>query len=123
MDERLIQAAIAVVGVPIVLVGYIVFAELLIRPAGPTTQRTVRPWLWLGPGLAFLVAFWGYPTLSTIYSSFLNNTGERFVGLANYSFIFSDATMLGAVRNNLLWLIVFTALTVGFGMLIAVLAD
>jgi alpha-glucoside transport system permease protein len=45
------------------------------------------------------------------------------VGLENYRFIFTDHTMIVSLRNNVLWLVLFTLLTVTFGLVIAVLTD
>ena len=46
-----------------------------------------------------------------------------FVGLDNYQYFFSHADTLVALRNNVIWLVLLTALAVGFGLLIAVLVD
>jgi alpha-glucoside transport system permease protein len=46
-----------------------------------------------------------------------------FVGLSNWKFIFTNPTMLTALRNNVLWVIIFTACTLIFGMLLAVMLD
>lgn len=48
---------------------------------------------------------------------------QRFAGLANYRRMASDPVMVIALRNNLLWLAVFTLGTVLLGLLMAVLAD
>src|SRR5919205_1424256 len=122
MEDRLLLAGGAVVGVPLVLVGYISLAESLARLFGKL-QAGVRPWLWLLPGLVFLIGFWIYPTIVTIITSFQNATSEQFVGLANYRYVFTDGTMLSALRNNIIWLVFFMSFTVGLGLLIAVLAD
>jgi alpha-glucoside transport system permease protein len=45
------------------------------------------------------------------------------VGFQNYIYSFTDRTMLQSYRNNLLWLVLGTGLSVGFGLLIAILAD
>ena len=122
MDDRLVLAGSAVIGVPLVLVGYISLAETLARLFGKV-QAAVRPWFWLLPGLIFLVFFWIYPTIVTFITSFQDANSERFVGLVNYAFVFTDGSMLSALRNNIIWLVFFTFFTVGLGLLIAVLAD
>jgi len=61
--------------------------------------------------------------LITLYQSFMNNDSSRFVGLNNYIATFTDRSMLESFRNNLIWLFVGTASSVGLGLLIAVLAD
>jgi ABC-type sugar transport system permease subunit len=64
-----------------------------------------------------------YPSLETIRLSFLDRQGENFVGFENYQYALSSPQMREAFRNNLLWLVVFTAGTVLFGLLIATLTD
>jgi alpha-glucoside transport system permease protein len=61
--------------------------------------------------------------LRTIYISLFNDDSTKFVGLDNYISIFGNPAMLEVFRNNLLWLVVGTSLVVGFGLIIAVLAD
>jgi alpha-glucoside transport system permease protein len=79
--------------------------------------------VFVGPALILLAWFLVLPTLRTLWLSFFDETSTVFVGLKNYAFAFSDPTMLEAFRNNLLWLVFGTAASVGFGLLIAVLAD
>lgn len=61
--------------------------------------------------------------LNTIWLSFFSNDSSRFVGLANYAYIFTNPGMLEVLRNNLLWLVLGTLLTVFLGLVTAVLAD
>ena len=84
MDPRLVTAIIVVVGVPAVLIGYIVLTEQILRPIPDRRRATLRPWLWLLPALLFLVVFLVYPTIGTIIHSFQNTAGTKFVGLDNY---------------------------------------
>jgi len=76
-----------------------------------------------GPALALLVWFLVLPTVRTLGLSFFDETGTRFVGLENYFYAFTNATMLESFGNNLLWLVFGTAGTVFLGLLVAVLAD
>ncbi len=75
------------------------------------------------PGPDFVVAFLVYPSLNTIYLSFLGPNSKKYVGFANYVYFFTNGNTLGSLRNNALWLVLLTSLTVGFGMLFAVLFD
>jgi alpha-glucoside transport system permease protein len=71
--------------------------------------------------------FFIWPMIGTIYTSFQitdtlgNVTGPA--GLKWYRIIFTNPDNLIVLRNNLLWLVVGTALTVGLGLIIAVLVD
>lgn len=86
-----------------------------------TRKRTA--WLFLGPSLLLLFLYLVYPALNTIYLSFLDAGSEHFVGLDNFAYIFSTGATRVALRNNLIWLVVFTLCTVGFGLGIAVLTE
>ncbi len=77
----------------------------------------------MGSALFFLTVYLIYPLLDTAYISFLGRDSKGFTGLDNYWYIFTNADMLGALKNNLLWLVLFTSITVSLGVIIAVLAD
>ncbi len=123
MDPRIITALEVVVGIPAVLVGYILVMERALQVFPGRFQPRIRPWLWILPALLFLFVFLVFPMLNTIVLSFQDKLGKTFVGLANYQYFFSSPATLGALKNNALWLVAFTGLTVGGGLLIAVLVD
>src|SRR5579859_704668 len=83
----------------------------------------VTPWLWIGIAILFVVVFLLWPVLETIWLSLQNFDSSSFVGLQNYIHIFSTPSMLLVLRNNVLWLVLATAGTVFFGLIIAVLVD
>ena len=122
MDPRLVTAIIVVIGVPAVLVGYIVGTEQVLRLVPERRRATVRPWMWLFPALAFLLVYLVYPTIGTLIQSFENNTG-KFVGLNNYSWFLNSSDGIGSLFNNLIWLVLLPSITVGVGLLFAVLVD
>ncbi|SCL28990.1 glucosylglycerol ABC transporter membrane protein [Micromonospora pallida] len=125
MDSRLITAVQVVVGVPAVLIAYVWLADRLLDATSDRWQRRVRPWLWLAPALGFLGFFLVYPTIRTIVRSLYgkNELDQEFVGLDNYRWFFTSSDALGSLLNNILWLVFFTAFTVGIGLLVAVLVD
>jgi alpha-glucoside transport system permease protein len=123
MDNDLINAAIAVIGVPAVLVGYILLTERLIRLLPEKRQGTVRPWFWIAPAVLFLFVFLIYPTINTFILSFLDAQSKNFVGLDNYVWFAQDKGTLEALRNSILWVVFMTAGVVGLGLLIAILVD
>lgn len=123
MDDRIILALIVVVGVPAVLVGYITLVEGALGAISSGPRDKLRPWLWVLPALACLAVFWLYPVANTLYLSVRSSNSEEFVGLGNFVYVFTDGVMLSALRNNIAWLVVFTLITVGGGLLAAVLTD
>ncbi len=48
---------------------------------------------------------------------------DSFVGLANYTAVFTERLMLEAFRNNLMWILFGSTFSIAFGLIIAVLAD
>lgn len=123
MTDNLITAAIVVVGVPGVLVGYIWGTEQVLRLVSERMRPRIRPWLWLGPALAFLGLFLVYPTIGTVIRSLQDRFGKEFVGLNNYTWFFGSDDALSALKNNVLWLVFLTLFVVGVGLLVAVLVD
>jgi alpha-glucoside transport system permease protein len=121
--ESLPLALLVIVGVPAATAGYIILVERLAGLIPDRSRPLVRPWLWAAPGLLLLIVFLVYPSLNTIFLSFFSNDSSRFVGLENYRYAFTDQTMLIAIRDNVIWLVVFTAATVGLGLIAAVLTD
>jgi alpha-glucoside transport system permease protein len=88
-------------------------------------KRDIIWWslLWIAPAVILLLIFFIYPLVMTIEFSFQNGDATRFVGLKNYQLIFTNPGMIEVLKNNLLWLVLGTVLTVGFGLVIAVLID
>jgi alpha-glucoside transport system permease protein len=123
MDERLITALVVVIGVPGVLFGYIVLTERLLLLAPDRWRARLRPWVWLAPAVAFLAVFLVYPTIYTLYLSFLDKTSKEFVGIDNYVYFLTTSDTLIALRNNAIWLVLLTFLAVGGGLAIAILVD
>jgi alpha-glucoside transport system permease protein len=84
-------------------------------------------WLWIAPTIVLIGLFFIWPMIQTIITSFettdtLDNV-TGFAGLKWYRAIFTDPANLTILRNNVLWLVVGTTLTVGIGLIIAVLVD
>jgi alpha-glucoside transport system permease protein len=123
MENRWLMAAIVLVGVPLVIIGYIVLTERVLRLLPAARRDGVRPWLWLAPALIFVGVFLIYPTIRTVILSFMDARSENFIGLDNYVEFFGNDRNWTVFINNLLWIVFFTLLTVVFGLLIAVLTD
>src|SRR5258708_38829428 len=78
---------------------------------------------WIAPAVILLLGFFIYPMLRTVLWSFENADSTKFVGMKNYQRVVTDSNMLDILKNNLLWLVLATVLTVGLGLLVAVLVD
>jgi alpha-glucoside transport system permease protein len=85
--------------------------------------RRLQPFVFVGPGVAILAWYLAIPVIRTFILSLKNDISTSFVGLANYVYAFTDRVMLESFRNNLLWLIFGTLLSVAIGLIVSVLAD
>jgi len=85
--------------------------------------KKIQPFVFVGPAIAILAWYLFIPTMRSLYLSFFGPQSTNFVGLRNYIYAFTDSRMLEAFRNNLLWIILGTGGAVGFGLIIALLAD
>lgn len=103
-----------------------VVREPVVTTAPPERAGRRISWLsliWIGPAVILLLLFFIYPMINTIIWSFQSADSSQFVGLKWYQQIFTDSSLLEVLRNNLLWLVVGTILTVGLGLIVAVLVD
>ncbi len=105
------------------VVGLFLGMEFLIGFLPQRLQPRVRPWAYIGPTLLIMGIYLVYPTLHTLYLSFLDERSRQFVGLKNYLWTLTSPEMHIAFRNNLLWIVLMTSFSVGLGLVIAVLVD
>ncbi|TKC81723.1 sugar ABC transporter permease [Trinickia terrae] len=73
-------------------------------------RRTRAALLFLLPGLALFAVFVLYPIASSLAISFHNWDGmtpKTFAGLDNYRELFASDTFYVALKNNLIWLVLF----------------
>lgn len=99
------------------------------------SKRAWLGYLFILPAAVLIVFFLIYPTIRTVQLSFDTGAGfttSQFVGFDNYVNLFTHDRLFfdiskwppgGAVFNTVLWLVLFTLGTVGFGLLVAVLAN
>ncbi|HEX2907733.1 MAG TPA: sugar ABC transporter permease [Phototrophicaceae bacterium] len=92
------------------------------RLPGEWTNR-LQPFVFVGPAVVILAWYLAIPTFRTLYLSFFDANSNNFVGLDNYTAVFTQRIMIEAWTNNLIWMFVGTAFTVIFGLFIAILAD
>lgn len=95
-------------------------------PEGERPGVFQRHWttiVFLGPALALLGVWIVYPTVRTIIRSFYDKSGDEFVGLENYETLFTDDTLVTAIKNNFLWLLIVPAFVTAIGLVFAVLIE
>ncbi|CAG0909569.1 unnamed protein product [Cyprideis torosa] len=83
----------------------------------------VRPWLFLFPAMLALGLYLVYPVVGSFWRSLFNRAGDEFIGLGNYTQMFSEEGFRTALFNNFLWVLVVPASATFFGLLVAQLTD
>ena len=86
-------------------------------------QDGVRPYVFVGPCLVILSVFLVYPVINTLFLSFKDARSVDFVGLDNFRFVFTDASMLRSIRNTAGWILIVPLVAVSIGLAFATLAD
>ncbi|HEU5491686.1 MAG TPA: ABC transporter permease subunit [Gaiellaceae bacterium] len=81
------------------------------------------PIIFLAPTLVLLGVWVVYPTIRTIIRSFYDRDGDEFIGLDNYETLFTDDTLVTAIKNNFLWLLIVPAFVTAIGLVFAVLLE
>jgi alpha-glucoside transport system permease protein len=129
-------ASVAIIwGVGGVALLYWVFNSIVERFPDQWRDR-LQPFVFVGPAIAILLWYLTFPVVRTFWLSLFGRDGppqdanilqalqsDAFVGLANYVSLFTERLLQEALRNNLMWIIFGSTLSVIFGLLVAVLAD
>ncbi|WP_329119963.1 carbohydrate ABC transporter permease [Streptomyces sp. NBC_01353] len=86
------------------------------------TRRSVAVGFLL-PALVLLGALVVYPIGYSVYRSFFDSSGDSFAGLDNYVELFTDDTILTAVKNNAIWVVLAPTVATALGLIFAVLTE
>ncbi len=79
--------------------------------------------LFLLPAFVILGVWIAYPTVYTIIRSFYSQSGSQFVWFDNYKTLFTTSSLLTAIKNNLIWVLVVPAFVTSIGVVFAVLME
>lgn len=89
--------------------------------------KTYAPGIaFLAPALALFIVFTVYPIIFNVDASLLSWDGvnqAEFVGVSNYTELFSDRVFWISMRNSLLWIIFTMIPQMGLGLLFAILLN
>jgi alpha-glucoside transport system permease protein len=112
---------------------------LLAERARGRLQRPIAIVVCVGPAVVLAMAGLVIPAINTFWLSLTNTaaTGQKFalvggklvpltakfVGGSNYAFAFTDAYTRGTLIRTVLWIVIVPVMTVGVGLLLALLMD
>ncbi len=95
-------------------------ASTIVERFPPKLRDRTLPWVFIAPAVLLLVIYLVYPGVTTVIRSFQTDKGV--FTLANWASL-GKGDILEIVRNNVIWLVVTTAASVGLGLLVAALFD
>jgi len=95
-------------------------ASTIVERFPPKQRDRILPWVFITPALLLLGIFLVYPAISTVIRSFVTDKGD--FTLNNWASL-GKGDIIEILRNNVIWLIVATAGSVGLGLLVAALFD
>jgi alpha-glucoside transport system permease protein len=98
---------------------------LILLLAGRAKRKTdvVQALAFVLPALTLLSIGLIYPAIRTMYQSFFDRTSENYVGLDNYTKVFTDEAMITVLQNTAIWVILTPLLSTAIGLIYAVLVD
>jgi len=97
-------------------------ANTIVEVLPARASDLLRPYVFVLPAVAVVGLYLIYPTVGTVAQSF-TEVPEGAGPLTNYSNAFTNADVLIALRNNLIWLLVAPAAAVVIGLAFAALVD
>ncbi|WP_152189360.1 carbohydrate ABC transporter permease [Georgenia satyanarayanai] len=115
----MILAVLALLAVVAVLLGG---ARLADRFAGRSRTFWVAV-AFAGPAAVLLGVGLIYPAIRTTIMSFMDRRSQEWVGLANYEWVFTDASALQGFINTFWWVILVPLVSTAVGLVYAILVD
>lgn len=92
---------------------------------GINRSQTIFVWICLAPILAYFAVFAIYPILATFYMSLhrwsLINPERPYIGLENYYWMLDDPVFVIALKNTILFAVVYLTMCVIIGLVLALL--
>lgn len=98
------------------------------KTVGLKFKKMLPGYAFAAPGILFTAIYMGYPLIRSFYLSFTNynfafDRAPTFVGLANFTKMFSDAYFMDSLRNTAVFSLLFFPSLMVFSLIIAMLLD
>lgn len=114
------NAVVYVVAIALLVGALLFFADFRARQGAGYLFQLV---LFMAPAAIMLLLGLIYPAISTIFKSFFDKTGDEFVGLENYIWVFTNPVGTSSVINTIIWALLAPVISVVIGLAYAVFID
>jgi alpha-glucoside transport system permease protein len=125
-QTQLEQAVSKLTGLALTVIIFAVIVYIAFKLAERTSERVqklLKYLIFLFPALLLLFIGLVAPAIRTLYLSFRDARGEKFVGWENYHWAITQPEILDVLRNTGIWMVVAPIASTAFGLTIAVLTD
>ncbi|RLP92081.1 sugar ABC transporter permease [Micromonospora sp. BL4] len=92
-------------------------------PRRPKQREGLFALFFMLPTVLLLTIGLVVPAIRTTLLSLMDRDSNEWVGLANYSWMFSESSIIRVLTNSLIWVILVPLVATGFGLIYAVLVD
>ena len=114
------NAVIYVLAIAVILGAVLFYADYRSRQGAGYLFQLV---LFAAPASILLLVGLVYPALATLVQSFLDKSGENFVGFENYIWTFTNPEGFWSVINTLIWVLLAPTFATAIGLAYAVFID
>ncbi|MDD7929057.1 carbohydrate ABC transporter permease [Microbacterium thalli] len=114
------NAVLYVVAIALLVGALLFFADFRSRQGAGYLFQLI---LFMAPASIMLALGLIYPAIATIFKSFYDKSGQEFVGLENYFWVFTNPTGTASVVNTILWAVLAPTISVAIGLAYAVFID
>lgn len=114
------NAVIYVVGIALILGALLFWADYRAREGAGHLYQLV---LFAAPASILLLVGLVYPAVATFFQSFFDKTGDQFVGMENYIWVFTNPQGFWSVINSIIWVLVAPTFATVIGLAYAVFID
>ncbi|AZS43165.1 carbohydrate ABC transporter permease [Microbacterium oleivorans] len=114
------NAVVYVVAIALLVGALLFFADFRSRQGAGYLFQLI---LFMAPASIMLILGLVYPAIATIFKSFFNKTGDEFVGMENYIWVFTNPTGTASIVNTILWALLAPTISVVIGLAYAVFID
>jgi len=114
------NAVVYVVAIALLVGALLFFADFRSRQGAGYLFQLI---LFMAPASIMLILGLVYPAIATIFKSFFDKTGDEFVGLENYIWVFTNPTGTASIVNTILWALLAPTISVVIGLAYAVFID
>lgn len=122
LHTKIGQMVLALIAIAVIIAVLLLLATLADRLKG-RGRNVASVLVFVVPAFFLLAMGLIWPAVQTSYNSFFDRNSVNFVGLQNYTWLFTNADSQRAFLNTAVWVLLVPLVSIGVGLLYALLID